>query len=153
MTSDPIRYERRFWLLAEALKLAPLGEALQLAKSAEAWLISDEHQAEFGTTADEPVERSQPLSELSRGSSYLRRSRDGEPLPFCFGRTKASGSVQRVEGSAAHAVPCLKGARRSRGLAAWFFILPFSRANHTRQTPPLWLYYSATEKNGAPSWI
>jgi hypothetical protein len=46
VTSDPIRYERRFWLLAEALKLAPLGEALQLAKSAEAWLISDERQAE-----------------------------------------------------------------------------------------------------------
>jgi hypothetical protein len=45
---NPIRYERRFWLQAEALKLAPLGEALQIAKSAEAWLTSDEDQAGSG---------------------------------------------------------------------------------------------------------
>lgn len=43
MTSDPIGYERRFWLLAEALKLAPLVEALEIAKSAEAWLTTDEN--------------------------------------------------------------------------------------------------------------
>ena len=42
MTPDRIRYARRCWLLAEALKLAPLGEALQIAKSAEAWLTTDE---------------------------------------------------------------------------------------------------------------
>ena len=40
-------YERRCWLL-EALKLAPLGEALQIAKSAEAFLTSDEYQADRG---------------------------------------------------------------------------------------------------------
>jgi len=45
VTSIRIRYQRRCWLLAEALKLAPLGEALQIAKTAEAWLASDEHQA------------------------------------------------------------------------------------------------------------
>lgn len=45
---NPIGYERRFWLLAEALKLAPLGEALQIAKSAEAWLTSDAGQAGSG---------------------------------------------------------------------------------------------------------
>ena len=42
MSPDRIRYARRCWLLAEALKLAPLGEALQIAKSAEAWLTIDE---------------------------------------------------------------------------------------------------------------
>ena len=42
MSPDRIRYARRCWLLAEALKLAPLGEALQIAKSAEAWLTTDE---------------------------------------------------------------------------------------------------------------
>jgi len=45
VTSIRIRHQRRCWLLAEALKLAPLGEALQIAKTAEAWLTSDERQA------------------------------------------------------------------------------------------------------------
>jgi hypothetical protein len=46
--SHPIGYERRFWLLAEALKVAPLVEALQIAKSAEARLTADENQAVSG---------------------------------------------------------------------------------------------------------
>ena len=49
MTSYQIGYERRCRLLTEALKLAPLGEALQIAKSAEAFLTSDEHPAEPGS--------------------------------------------------------------------------------------------------------
>ena len=48
MNSYQIGYERRCRLLTEALKLAPLGEALQIAKSAEAFLTSDEHQAKPG---------------------------------------------------------------------------------------------------------
>jgi len=62
LTPDRIRYERRCWLLAEALKLAPLGEALQIAKSAEAWL----------TSHDRPAGSEQLRIDLSNArSSYL----------------------------------------------------------------------------------
>ena len=54
---DPAR--RRYWLLAKALEAAPLGEALALAKAAEAFLT------EFADVSPEAVAGYHSVSQLS----------------------------------------------------------------------------------------